>query len=191
MWCPARDVRPQTHVELRDLFHQQPVQPHVLAHPVVGRLRAGAQVLHGAVGLADEVHYLAALPQIRARCVLRVPNSPLSRSDRPARQCATGSATSVQPAALAGGSACVQGGACLPRSGFVVSLAKFGLAIWVRVVDEPLQVVSELARHALQRHAVRFHLPDVLWWEPQFSLDACHEAEHAVVDGAQRPVVVD
>ena len=58
---------------------------------------------------------------IRARCVLPVPGSPVSRSDRPARQCATGSATSVQPAALAGGSACMQGGACLPRSGFVVS----------------------------------------------------------------------
>ena len=53
----AGQVRPERHVQLRDLLHHQPVQllraapAHVPAHPVVGRLRPQAQVLRGAVRL--------------------------------------------------------------------------------------------------------------------------------------------
>ena len=52
----AGQVRPERHVQLRDLLHHQPVQllraaAHVPAHPVVGRLRPQTQVLRGAVRL--------------------------------------------------------------------------------------------------------------------------------------------
>ena len=36
--------------------------PHALAHPVVGRLCAGAQVLHGAVSLAEKVRTATVRP---------------------------------------------------------------------------------------------------------------------------------
>ena len=67
----AGQVRPERHVQLRDLLHHQPVQllrsapAHVPAHPVVGRLRPQAQVLRGAVRLGHQVHRLALLSQPR------------------------------------------------------------------------------------------------------------------------------
>ena len=67
----AGQVRPERHVQLRDLFHNQSVQllraatAHVPAHPVVGRLRPQPQVLRGAVRLGHQVHRLALLSQPR------------------------------------------------------------------------------------------------------------------------------
>ena len=65
----AGQVRPERHVQLRDLLHHQPVQllraapTHVPAHPVVGRLGPQAQVLRGAVRLGHQVHRLSLLSQ--------------------------------------------------------------------------------------------------------------------------------
>ena len=65
-----RDVGPEAGVQLRDLLDDEPVQ---LAAPVadapadeaVRRLRSGAQVLHGAVGLGDELDHLPELAELR------------------------------------------------------------------------------------------------------------------------------
>ena len=70
----AGQVRPERHVQLRDLLHHQPVQllraapAHVPAHPVVGRLRPQAQVLRGAVRLGHQRPALAASPGASFRC---------------------------------------------------------------------------------------------------------------------------
>ena len=67
----AGQVRPERHVQLRDLLHHQPVQllraapAHVPAHPVVGRLRPQPHILRGAVRLGHQVHRLALLSQPR------------------------------------------------------------------------------------------------------------------------------
>ena len=65
-----RDVGPEAGVQLRDLLDDQSVQ---LAAPVadappneaVCRLRSRAQVLHGAVSLADQLHHLPELAELR------------------------------------------------------------------------------------------------------------------------------
>ena len=164
----AHNVRPQAHVELRDLFHQQPVQALHAGppHPVSAVFAPAPRFCTVLIRCTTSPRSRSLVTMVRARCVLPVPGSPVSRSDRPARQCATGSATSVQPAALAGGSACMQGGTCLPHSGFVVSSWQnlglpSGYVLWTSR--------SELPRHALQHHAVRFHLLDVLWRKAQSS----------------------
>ena len=64
------DVGPQPDVELRDFFHDQPVQGAAAGadgapHPVVRRLRSHAQILHGAVRLRDERDPLAELRELR------------------------------------------------------------------------------------------------------------------------------
>ena len=57
----AGDIVPQPGVELRDFVRHQPVDvavpvPNGAPHPVVGRLRLHAEVLHGGVGLRDDLH---------------------------------------------------------------------------------------------------------------------------------------
>ena len=58
----AGDVVPQPRVELRDLLRHQPVHvavpvPDGAPRPVVGRLRLHAEVLHGGVGLRDDLPF--------------------------------------------------------------------------------------------------------------------------------------
>ena len=92
----AGQVRPERHVQLRDLLHHQPVQllraapAHVPAHPVVGRLRPQAQVLRGAVRLGHQVHRLALLSQPHhnrpGQVRLSGAHRPVSSRELPARQ---------------------------------------------------------------------------------------------------------
>ena len=65
-----RDVGPEAGVQLRDLLDDEPVQlaaplPDAPADEAVRRLRSGAQVLHGAVGLGDELDHLPELAELR------------------------------------------------------------------------------------------------------------------------------
>ena len=64
----AGDVVPQPRVELRDLFRHQPVDvavpvPDGAPRPVVGRLRLHAEVLHGGVGLRDDLDLVPFFPE--------------------------------------------------------------------------------------------------------------------------------
>ena len=64
----AGDIVPQPGVELRDFLHHQPVNvavpvPDGAPHPVVGRLRLHAEVLHGGVGLRDDLHLVPFFPE--------------------------------------------------------------------------------------------------------------------------------
>ena len=64
----AGDVVPQPRVELRDLLRHQPVDvavpvPDGAPHPVVGRLRLHAEVLHGGVGLRDDLDLVPFFPE--------------------------------------------------------------------------------------------------------------------------------
>ena len=93
----AGQVRPERHVQLRDLLHHQPVKllraaaAHVPAHPVVGRLRPQPQVLRGAVRLGHQVHRLALLSQPCPGQVLS--GARQAREQQGARQWPTGSST--------------------------------------------------------------------------------------------------
>ena len=126
----AGQVRPERHVQLRDLLHHQPVQllraapAHVPAHPVVGRLRPQTQVLRGAVRLGHQVHRLALLSQprnnvVRARYVFPVPGRPVSSRELPARQWLIGSSTPFHLRCL--GRSAFMRSARLPSNGFVSS----------------------------------------------------------------------
>ena len=62
------DVVPQPRVELRDLFRHQPVDvavpvPDGAPRPVVGRLLLHAEVLHGGVGLRDDLDLVPFFPE--------------------------------------------------------------------------------------------------------------------------------
>ena len=64
----AGDVVPQPRVQLRDLFRHQPVDvavpvPDGAPHPVVSRLRLHAEVLHGGVGLRDDLDLVPFFPE--------------------------------------------------------------------------------------------------------------------------------
>ena len=64
----AGDIVPQPGVELRDFLRHQPVDvavpvPNGAPHPVVGRLRLHAEVLHGGVGLRDDLHLVPFFPE--------------------------------------------------------------------------------------------------------------------------------
>ena len=82
----AGKVRPERHVQLRDLLHHQPVQllraapAHVPAHPVVGRLRPQARPSKGtSLGLLTGSHPTASLAwpckcrDSQSRCPSRPP----------------------------------------------------------------------------------------------------------------------
>ena len=64
----AGDIVPQPGVELRDFLRHQPVDvavpvPNGAPHPVVGRLRLHAEVLHRGVGLRDDLHLVPFFPE--------------------------------------------------------------------------------------------------------------------------------
>ena len=64
----AGDIVPQPGVELRDFLRHQPVDvavpvPNGAPHPVIGRLRLHAEVLHGGVGLRDDLHLVPFFPE--------------------------------------------------------------------------------------------------------------------------------
>ena len=67
------------------------------ADEAVRRLRSGAQVLHGAVGLGDELDHLPELAELRhdlaRQSVFPVPGMPERRRLFPFRQCRRGSST--------------------------------------------------------------------------------------------------
>ena len=66
-------------------------------HPVVRSLCPQAHVLHGRMGLRNDVHRVPVLPQAStiflAKCVLPVPGKPVSSRLSPSRQWTTGSST--------------------------------------------------------------------------------------------------
>ena len=129
-----RDVGPEAGVQLRDLLDDEPVQ---LAAPVtdapadeaVRRLRSGAQVLHGAVGLGDELDHLPELAELRhdlARQV-RLPGAGHAREEEalpvqavqeggPPRSATPGRSRSGR-APRCGAPGTRPPGACTPRSG--------------------------------------------------------------------------
>ena len=113
----AGDIVPQPRVELRNLLHHQPVNvavavPDGAPHPVVGRLRLRSKVLHGGVGLRDDLHLVPFFPE-GGHDLARQVGLPGARvaghQQAPSRQWSTGSSATFQVSMLHIHSASIRG----------------------------------------------------------------------------------
>ena len=163
----AGDVAPEPGVEHRDLLHDEPVHvavpvPDAAPHPVVGRLRLRAAVLHGGVGLRDDLDPEPLLPEAGHDLAGQVSLAGAGvAGQQQALALEAGSSASFQLDGLLTGSASMHGFRYWPSRALTSSHRYTGVPS-VLLADEAVQQGLVFLGQVLEDHAVGFDGLEVL-----------------------------
>ena len=164
----AGDVVPQPRVELRDLFRHQPVDvavpvPDGAPHPVVGRLRLHAEVLHGGVGFGDDLDLVPFFPE-GGHDLARQVGFPGARVARQQKAFAFEAVEHGVPRDLPVRCAAIirtlgldSGDPVLALEALDLLAPVHGRAVGVFLADQAVHKTPELFGQVLEDDAVRFH----------------------------------